>query len=96
MIKRTIFISIIIFISVKLNAERVYYERAYSKIEDMLLGRTIIDFKKAVYITENAFFNEQLKNDVFEDFILSYAFITEGIKASGDITYTESVWCFIN
>lgn len=42
-----------------------YYNNAYSEIEEMLNGYRPLDFKRAVFVTENAYFNEELNYEEF-------------------------------
>jgi hypothetical protein len=39
---------------------RYFYERAYSDLENMLNGKEKLDFKRAVFDTENAYFKEKM------------------------------------
>lgn len=65
------------------------YSSSYSEIESMLSGKDSIDFKKAVFSTENAYFDNNLNRRDFNDYIWLYASICRGIIKSGNIVYTE-------
>lgn len=45
------------------------YQNAYAAINNMLLDKEPVNFKKAVFITENAYCNNQLSYDEFNDYI---------------------------
>ena len=66
-----------------------YYYDAYSQIESILSGKDSFDFKKAVFLTENAYFENQLDEAVFNGYIRFNASICRGIMASGNIIYPE-------
>jgi hypothetical protein len=66
-----------------------YYFDAYSKLESMLSDNDSLDFKKAVFITENAYFDNQLTENAFNGMIRFYTSICRGIIASGNIIYQE-------
>jgi len=67
-----------------------YYQSAFLKIESMSYGYDSSNFKKAVFFTENAFFDNQLNEDAFNDAIKLYTSICRGIMQSGNIVYPES------
>jgi len=66
-----------------------YYFDVYSRIESMLSGRDSLNFKKAVFLTENAYFENQLNEEAFNDDIQFYTSICRDIIASGNIVYPE-------
>lgn len=72
------------------NASGFLYAKAFSEIESMLSGKDSLDFKKAVFITENAYFDNRLNNDAFDEIIRGYASFCKEIMNSGDIIYTET------
>lgn len=47
------------------GAAQATYERAYQQIAQMLDGRSPLSFKRAVFLTENAYFNEGLDYGAF-------------------------------
>ena len=67
-----------------------YYLDAFSQIESMLSGNDSLDFKKAVFLTENAYFENHLNQEAFDGYIRFCTSICRGIIASGNIVYSES------
>jgi hypothetical protein len=55
----------------------------------MLLGKDPIDFKKAVYLTENAYFDNQLNENVLNNTLEFYLSVCDMIMKSGNIIYPE-------
>ena len=55
----------------------------------MLLNKDSLNFKEAVYMVENTYFNNALDKGLFDDAIITYKSICKGISQSGDITYAE-------
>jgi hypothetical protein len=55
----------------------------------MLTSKNTINFKKAVFITENAYYENQMDEKAFEDAIQIYTSICGGIMTSGNIVYSE-------
>ncbi|MBX3101000.1 MAG: hypothetical protein KF690_00670 [Bacteroidetes bacterium] len=51
---------------IKENSGRMIYEKAYLELEAMLEGRAIPSFQRAVFITENAWFNNRLSYQIFD------------------------------
>lgn len=47
-----------------------------------------LDFKKAVYLTENAYFDNGLDKEAFDDVIRVYSSLCKGIMESGNIVYS--------
>ena len=62
---------------------------SFSQIESMLSGAEPLDFRKAVFLTENAYFENQLPKEIFDDYIQFCASICRGIIESGNIIYPE-------
>jgi len=85
-------IIIIIFVGFNLNvqAKQSIYLDALNEINTMLLDSITLDFKKAVFLTENAYFEGELKEEGFNYMIEYYSLISKEIMISGDITYAES------
>jgi len=52
-----------------------YYNDAYNEIEQMLNGYKPLDFKRAVFVTENAYFKQKFNYNVFAEFIDEYVAI---------------------
>jgi hypothetical protein len=42
------------------------YLKAYSKLQSMLKNSDSLDFKKAIFLTENAYFDNQLNQETFK------------------------------
>jgi hypothetical protein len=74
---------------IAIQSQENLYTAAFAKIEDMLEGKQPIDFKQSVFITENAYFNNQLDKTELDDNIRLYAQICRSIMASGNIAYLE-------
>ena len=66
-----------------------YYSEAFSDIHSMLLENDSLDFKRAVFLTENAYYEDQLDENIFNGAISFYATISQNIMQSGDIIYSE-------
>ncbi|MDR1554292.1 MAG: hypothetical protein LBS69_12660 [Prevotellaceae bacterium] len=80
-----------LFYSFSLSAqESAAYEDTYNYINKMLSGEDSLNFKKAVFITENAYFENQLNEEEFDNFIRFYASFCRGIMASGNVVYKET------
>lgn len=65
------------------------YSYTFSNIELMLSGKKDVNFRKAVFLTENAYFDSQLNKDNFDNFIELYSSLCRGIIKSANIDYTE-------
>ena len=92
MIGRTkiiLFFCLIYCFNIQANSNEKHYQNAYLLITSMLEGQYNLDFKKAVYITENAYFEDQLNEGAFNDIIRFYLTISNEIKESGDILYDD-------
>lgn len=76
-------------INIQAQSPQEYYLKAFSGINSMLSGNDSLDFRKAVYITENAYLENQLDEKVFDSVINGYAFLCKSLIASGNITYSE-------
>ena len=66
------------------------YDDAYSQVESMLSEKDSLDFKKAVFLTENAYFENWLDEEAFNAYIQSNTSLCRGVMASGDIIYPET------
>lgn len=67
----------------------VYYNQTYNSIKDMLNGKEMINFQKAVFLTENAYHADSLNISTFNDLMNFYAMISNQIMISGSINYLE-------
>jgi len=70
------------------NKERIY-ENTFNLVDSMLTGTKPINFQQAVYLTENAYFDNQLDKAAFDDAVSFNTSICRGIIASGNIQYPE-------
>lgn len=77
------------FTSVQAQLSETYYQKAFSDINSMLSENTPLDFTKAVYLTENAYLDDNLNKETFDYFIRLYASVCKSTIESGDIIYTE-------
>jgi len=67
----------------------IYYNKAFSEINSMLTGNKLINFRKAVFLTENAYYEGELNETYFNDNIELYTSICKGIMKTGSIDYSE-------
>lgn len=90
--------SICIFLCLFLLASNIYAENSKPKsyfidsffeIEKMLSERGVVDFKKAVFLVEDAYYQRQLKEQGFNDVVKFYATLCNEVINSGDIEYKE-------
>ena len=73
--------------SIQAQTSQTYYLDAFNEI-DLMLSTNSMNFKKAVYLTENAYLEGQIDKNAFNNAIQFYASICEEIAISGDINYT--------
>ncbi|MFT3995757.1 MAG: hypothetical protein QM660_15715 [Dysgonomonas sp.] len=71
------------------NQAQEYYSDTFSEIESMLVNTSSLEFKKAVFLTESAYLEGQLDEEIFNNMILFYTSICQSIAKSGNIEYTE-------
>ncbi len=64
------------------------YQKAFSQLKQMLEGKAEYSFKKAVFITENAYLDGQLSYEQYEFHIDRLVQMANVIAASGDLQYT--------
>jgi len=86
--KSVIFI-ILGFISIRTSTGQEAYYVAYKEHRNMLENKQFLDFKKAVFITENAYYDHQYSYESFCQIIRDYALVCEVIKDSFDLTYEK-------
>ena len=75
--------------SITVQAKEKIYMSAFNSIDSMLIEKRQLNFQKVVYLTENAFFENQLNEQAFNDAIRFNTSICRGIIASGNIEYPE-------
>lgn len=84
-----IIIFFVFFTNISANNKDSVYLNVFEKIEKMLNDKDSLNFKKSVFLTENAYFNEHYKEQNFDDVLKFYAYICKGILESGNIIYPE-------
>ena len=84
-----ILIFTLFILGIKAQTVDIYYSDAFFKIESMLSGKDSLNFKQAVFTTENAYFENQLDETVFNNAVLFHTSICRGIMKSGSIVYPE-------
>jgi hypothetical protein len=89
MLKQTMSLLIISFISFNIHAQK-YYMEAFSTLDSLLSGKAELDFQEAVFTTENAFFDNQLDRTAFDYRIGLYSQICNRIMNSGNIIYPQT------
>lgn len=82
-------IFILLALSIKAQTAQPYYSKAFSDINSMLSDKDSLDFRKAIFLTENAYLENQLNEATFNSIIEIYASLCKSIISSGNITYTE-------
>lgn len=68
---------------------RKYYLDSFVEVQNMLSGKDSIDFKKAVFSIEGAYYGEQIDELLLDDIITSYSSICNGIMRSENIEYID-------
>jgi len=67
----------------------VHYEKAYLEIKDMLEGNIEPSFKRAVFVTENAYMGGQLDYQKYLDQIDLLVYLSERVSKISELNYTE-------
>jgi hypothetical protein len=65
------------------------YLDAYRELDSMLNGTKAVSFKRAVFVTENAYLNNRLDYDKFNEVIFQYVELSEKIIASRKLLYDK-------
>jgi hypothetical protein len=81
----------IVSIETKAEIRDSIYLQTYSNIESMLSSKDSTNFQQAVYLTENAYFDNQLDKTAFDAAVKFNTSICRGIIASGNIQYPDSL-----
>jgi hypothetical protein len=91
-IKSSILTIVIVLTCVVSNAQDStrFYAEAYSAIDSMLTGLAPLNFKKAVLITENAYYDGQLNYDKIDNEIEILAKLVKAVSTSDSLIYDES------
>lgn len=86
-----VYILLVFLFSVKAQANDsdVHFRNSFNEIVDILSDKDSTNFKKAVFLVENAYFENYLDEKLFDDIITSYSAICKGIILSENIAYTE-------
>ncbi|TAE01336.1 MAG: hypothetical protein EAZ97_03425 [Bacteroidetes bacterium] len=63
------------------------YEQAYYQIRQILQGGKPLSFKKAVYLTENAYFDNELPENSFNQAITDLVTLTKAVEKTSKFTY---------
>jgi hypothetical protein len=93
-LNRILLIIFVTVVCINIQAQHVdtrslYYTAAFVQINKMLSGIDSLDFKKAVFFTEDAFIPGQLTEKKLDKQIQFYAAVCKELIASGNINYTE-------
>ncbi len=73
----------------QLGAPNLHYELAYSELVSMLRKSSPLDFQHAVFTVENAYYENKLNENLFNEYITAYALLSQSIAQSGQIQYKE-------
>ena len=79
-----------ISISVKSQSAKALYDSTFTVLEEMIEGKTPVDFKKAVYLVENSFLDGSLSYKDFCEAIDYYKHLCVGLINTRDLKYDES------
>ncbi len=72
------------------QSESKYYDNAYQNLAEMLENKQDIKLKKAVFLTENAFLDNQLSYGEFNDKIYMLSNICLGFLNANPLQYTDN------
>ncbi len=80
-------ITILLFILICpfVKADKAAYESAYLTLEAMLEGKETIDFKKAIFTVENAYYGNTMSYEEFDKGIKNLAHVCKGMIAKKQI-----------
>ena len=73
-------IAIVLCYSPTFGQDKSAYQQAYTQIVGMLEGKDSLSFKKAVFLTENAYLDNKLSYDKFSKQIKLYSQISHTIR----------------
>ena len=88
-------IVILLFLSVAVSGlaqetnAKVSYKNAFDELHQMLKGDLPISFKRAVFLTENAYYNNQLKYEDFTRPISALVSFTKAVAAADGLNYND-------
>jgi hypothetical protein len=88
---RYLFFLISLFLTGTLFSQnnRSLYDSTFSELSSMLSTPDTYDFQRAVYLAENAYFDDHLNEETFDQAIKAYASLARNIKDSWEIVYQE-------
>jgi hypothetical protein len=89
MFKRLISVLLVSLIAVNMDAQQSYFKEALSDIGSMLCNNRQLNFKEAVFLTENAYQDGNSNKDDFNNKINLYSSICEQLALTDNIQYTE-------
>jgi len=75
--------------SINAQSKKRIYENTYNSVDSMLTGTKPLKFQQAVYLTENAYLDNQLDKTAFDAAVRFNTSICKGIIVSGNIEYPE-------
>ena len=81
--------SLLFFILLSSLIKAQVYQNAFISIDSALTNLKPLNFQEAVFITENAYFNNRLNKTAFDVAVRFNTSICRGIIASGNIEYPE-------
>lgn len=84
-----LFILCLLLSVIKLQASDSPYLNVFGEINNMLLKKDSLNFKKAVYLVEDTYFDGFLDENIFNNAVAIYTDVCKGITKSDSITYTE-------
>jgi hypothetical protein len=73
-----------------IDNRKLLFEEAYNELEGMLKGTEKLSFKRAVFITENAYLDGRLNYEAFNFRIAEYADLCTKISQQHQLLYKES------
>tara|TARA_R110000782_G_scaffold237188_1_gene323315 strand:+ start:26627 stop:28867 length:2241 start_codon:yes stop_codon:yes gene_type:complete len=77
---------------VKTDSSKIHFENAFQEVKEMLEEIKPLDFQRAVFVTENAYYNNIYKYERFEELIHFHTFyINELIKTNRNDTLNFNV-----
>lgn len=71
----------------KIDTSIKYYEEAYKEMKGMLNGTNSLSFKRAVFLTENAYWNNELDYELFCKQINDLTILCNAISKSRELLY---------
>lgn len=81
---------IIIVLSVKAQDSKVLYDSTFKVLEEMLEDKQPANFKKAVYLVENCFLENEIPYQTFCEAINYYKTLCKKVIETRDLQYNES------